>query len=49
MPPLSGRALEVTYKDAAALEADIKAAPNPFAAFPDLLLKVSNISPALAP
>ncbi len=35
----TGKKLEVTRKFAAELDADIAAAPQPFAAFPDLLLR----------
>ncbi len=35
----TGKKLEVTRKSAEELDADIAAAPSPFAAFPDLLLR----------
>ncbi len=36
----AGKKLEVTYKSAAELEADIAAHPDPFSSFLDLLVKV---------
>ncbi len=38
----TGKKLEVTRKSVEELEADIAAAPVPFAAFPDLLLRAAG-------